>query len=143
MELAALLPVLLVVVGLLVQPACLFYARAVMGAAAAEGARVLATKAAGVTDEQVTAFVRRRLAAVPNSPLWHEGDWEVEVDGSEGSAEATVRVKGRARPWPLLGWVAAAFADAADGLVTLDVEVKGAVRPSWLGGSYGDWKGAW
>lgn len=133
---------LLVLVGLLVQPVCLLYTRAVMGAAAGEGARVLATKSAGVTDEEVVAFVTRRLEAVPASPLWHEGEWEVAVEGAEGSKTAKVQVKGQARPWPLLGWMAAALTGAGD-RIPLEVTVEEAVRPSWLGGGYSDWKNAW
>ena len=70
-EAALLIPVTLTVVALLVQPACVLYTRSVMSATAHELARVVSTSR-GSADE-VRAYALRRLAAVPEAPLFHEG----------------------------------------------------------------------
>ena len=80
-EAALLIPVTLTVVALLVQPACVLYTRSVMSATAHELARVVST-GRGSADE-VREYALRRLAAVPEVPLFHEGGpdaWEVVAE---------------------------------------------------------------
>ena len=61
-EAALLVPVVLTLVALLVQPACVLYTRAVMASTAAELTRLAATSRGGEGD--VRAYALRRLAAV-------------------------------------------------------------------------------
>lgn len=139
-EAALLLPSLMVVVAILVQPACLLYTRSVMSSAAHEGVRMLATAASA---DDAVAFVKRRLAAVPEASLFHSGgaeDWSVEV--AQGS-EVSVAVSGHVRPLPLMGFICAALGDSDGEGVVVSVEAKGKAHQDWVEGSYSDWLGIW
>lgn len=143
-EAALLLPVMLVLVALLCQPACILYTRSVMASAAGDAARAALTSRS--PSEDLTAYVKRRLAAVPNVSIFHEGGteaWEVEVAGPTDAGRVTVSIEGDVRPLPLLGSLVTAFGAASDGVVTLRVEVGEDLRSSWIGGSYEDWVGIW
>lgn len=110
-EAALLLPVLMVLMALLVQPACLLYTRCVMQSAAAEGCRLVATstRAAGAAPQAQCAYVLRRLAAVPDAPIFHEGGeagWEIELSGSTSAHAASARITTTARPLPFVGVLA-------------------------------------
>lgn len=90
-EAVFLLPVLLVVIGLMLEPSILFYNRCVMCNAAAEGCRMLETNS---SDEQsAKAFVARRLRAVPNVDVFHCGGskWNVELVDSGGTGRSRWR----------------------------------------------------
>ena len=143
-EAALLIPVTLTVVALLVQPACVLYTRSVMSATAYELARVVSTSR-GSADE-VRAYALRRLAAVPEVPLFHEGGpdaWEVVAEGPDDAGRVTVSVEGRVRPLPLLGALVAALGPSGDGCVVLRAETSLDVRSDWVRGSYEEWIGIW
>ena len=141
-EAALLVPSLLVVLALLIQPACLLYTRSVMSSAAAETARLAAT--ASASDDAV-AFARRRLKAVPEVGVFHTGgqdDWSVVVEGA-GTGKASVTITGHARPLPLTAAVAGALSGSdADG-VRLEVTREVQAHASWVEGTYSDWVGIW
>ena len=70
-EAAVLIPTVMVVLALLLQPAMLLYTRAVMSGAAAEGARLATT---ATYDEAVFlagSFVKLMLCAVPDLACFH------------------------------------------------------------------------
>lgn len=142
-EAAVVLPSVMLVFALLLQPVCLSYTRSVMREAAAECARAAATAYSGDTTA-CRAFALRRLSAVPEVPLFHvggESDWQVQIDRS--NAQVSVRITGHARPLPLMGALAA-LASQSDGTgVVLDVNVSENTRPSWLGGDYASWQTIW
>lgn len=143
-EAALLLPCVLVLLALLVQPACVLYTRGVMASAAGELARVAGTARASRDD--VRAYALRRLAAVPDLALFHEGGpnaWEVQVRGPDEGGRVTVGIEGRVRPLPLLGAIVSALGTAEGGSVVVRVEVVEDVRADWVGGSYADWVGIW
>lgn len=148
-EAAFILPVLLLCLGLLLQPACLLYTRAVMQAAAAEGCEVMAVRPAsvGTSDLANRAYVLRRLKAVPEVPLFHQGGsqgWHIEMEGGGASGTARVRIETTARPLPLLGLLPALLGQLdGEGNVRLSVEVEVATRPEWVEGSYESWSSAW
>lgn len=148
-EAAFILPVLLLCLGLLLQPACLLYTRAVMQAAAAEGCEVMAVRPAsvGTSDLANRAYVLRRLKAVPEVPLFHQGGsqgWHIEMAGGGASDTARVRIETTARPLPLLGLLPALLGQLdGEGNVRLSVEVEVATRPEWVEGSYESWSSAW
>ena len=80
-EVAVLLPSFLIVLLLALQPICLLYTTSIMESAASQAARLLVT-GEDVDDEAVQAFVMRRLAAVPDVSIFHEGgplSWQVEL----------------------------------------------------------------
>lgn len=141
-----LLPTLAFVVALLAQPACLAYTRAIMFAAAGEGARLCATAPADEREGLVSSYVLRRLRAVPDVAAFHEGgeaDWEVTSELSEDGKQATITVKGHVKPLPLMGAaVAALFPHDGTGAV-LEVRVIERVRPEWLEGGFDEWISQW
>lgn len=143
-EAALLIPVVLVLLALLVQPACVLYTRSVMASTAAELTRLAATSRG--TADDARAYALRRLAAVPDVPVFHEGGpdaWDVEVEGLGGEGRATASVAGEVRPLPLLGAIVAALGTTGEGVVELRVEVTREVRASWIGGSYEEWIEVW
>ena len=143
-EPALLLLTVMVVLALLLQPACLLYTRSVMGAAAAEGARVMATGVGG--EEGCRAFVLRRLEAVPSLPIFHAGgaeDWEVHMTRGDDGDRVSVEVMGHVKPLPLFGAVVSALGTSEEQGVVLKVRVEEDVRSNWVGGDYGDWVGIW
>lgn len=137
-----LIPSLLFVLALLVQPACLLYTCSVMSGAAAEAARLAA---ASSDAEAVESFVRRRLRAVPEVGVFHEGgeeDWSVTVEGM-GAGKAKVKVRGHARPLPLMAAISGALLGADGSGVVLEVESEVSARAGWVEGAYADWVGVW
>ena len=142
-----LLPAFLTLVLLALQPACLLYTRAVMESAAVQTARLLAT--GGELDEEVCrAFALRRLGAVPDMSIFHEGgplSWEVDLGVPAGpSGDARVVIEGAVRPLPVLGAFAAAVGDVdASGDIRVRVEVSRRAGPTWLEGDYDAWVSAW
>lgn len=142
-EAALLLPTLLLLLALLMQPACLLYTRAVMEGAAMEVARLQATSD-GTVD--VRAYALRRLRAVPEVSVFHvggEGDWQVRAGdaGPEGLVE--VEIVGHARPLPLFGGISSALGEADETGIVLRARACVRERPAWLGGGYDDWVGVW
>lgn len=143
-EAALLVPVVLTLVAILVQPACALYTRSVMAGTAAEVARLVAT--ARGSGEDVRDYALRRLAAVPDVPVFHEGGpeaWEVATAGPDDAGRVTVSVEGRVRPLPLLGALVAALGPSGDGCVVLRAETSLDVRSDWVRGSYEEWIGIW
>lgn len=143
-EAALLIPTVMVVLALLLQPACLLYTRSVMGAAAAEGVRVMATGVGG--SEACKSYVLRRLEAVPSISIFHSGgsdDWDVSVSGPDENGRASVEVVGHVRPLPFFGAVVSALAASDDEGAVLQVRVEESVRSSWVGGDYGSWVEIW
>ena len=103
-EAAVAIPVVFLLLLLLLQPGIILYDRLVMGNAAAEGCRLLAT-ANGDMRGSCEAFIRHRLAAVPQHDCFHvhRGDcsWYIEFEGDEASQVVTVRIGNELRPLPL------------------------------------------
>ena len=142
-EAAVVLPAVMLVFALLLQPVCLSYTRAVMRAAAAESARAAATAYGGDLGA-CRSYALRRLRAVPEVPLFHvggEGDWDISIDRADH--QVSVHISGHVRPLPLMGLLASAALERdATGLV-LDVRLQEDLRPSWLGGDYDAWQDIW
>lgn len=150
-EAAFALPVLFLLVLLLVQPGIVLYDRMVMGAAAAEGCRVLAT---GDGDEDACiAFVKRRLGAVPQHDHFHVHSsgctWEVRCEGGGSSDRSRVTVRTEVKPLPLLDMGATLLGLLNErGNIVVEVQATAPTRPSWaqesLGGARpGEKAGEW
>lgn len=148
-EAAMLLPTLMILMALLVQPACLLYTRCVMQAAAAEACRLVATnsQAIGTVEAAQRSYVLRRLQAVPDIPIFHEGGddgWLIELSGSTSSHEASARIVTTARPLPFVGVLAGLLGQTDEsGGVILEVRVSVITKPDWVEGGYGDWSSIW
>lgn len=143
-EAACLLPTVLLLLGMLLQPACLLYTRSIMTGTAGELTRLIATS--GASDEEVEEYALRRLAAVPDVSLFHEGgseDWEIEFEGPNEEGLVWVQISCHVEPIPLLGVLTTALGEVEDGCVLVSVEVEESVRSSWVGGSYEEWIEIW
>lgn len=145
-EAAFLLPTFLALLMMAVQPVCALYTKSVMESAASQAARLMATS--GEEDlAACRAFVLRRLAAVPDVSIFHEGGplaWEVEMSpaGSEGSVR--IRVSGSVRPLPVIGAFVAPLGEGdGRGGIRLVSEVAYDARPEWVEGDYEAWVGRW
>ena len=145
-EAALLLPSFLILLLLMIQPVCLLYTRAVMESAASSAARIMTTSG-GDADEACRAFVLRRLQAVPNVSIFHEGgslSWDIEFGHADDGGASRVKIRGTAKPLPILGAFVGAFAAGdAQGNVAIEVEVSYASRPEWLEGDYESWISSW
>ncbi len=151
-EAAVAIPVLFLLMLLLLQPGIVLYDRLVMGNAAAEGCRLLAT-ASGDMGASCEAFIRHRLAAVPQHDCFHmhKGDcsWDIELVGDESSQTVTVRIGNELRPLPLFdaGAKLLGLTNAA-GNLEIEESVTLQVQPDWvasseLGLAPSSWIGAW
>ena len=142
-EAALLLPTTLLLLALLMQPACLLYTRCVMEGAAVEVARLAATAREGF---DVRPFALRRLAAVPEVSVFHVGgqqDWEVSTEGPDERGLVKVLLSGHARSLPLLGGICGLLGESDEKGLVLEARVTASTRPDWLEGSYEDWVGMW
>lgn len=154
-EAAVAIPVVFLLMLLLLQPGIVMYDRLVMGNAAAEGCRLLATATSSYGDMTgaCEAFVRHRLAAVPPHDCFHvhRGDcsWDIQFSGDESSQTATVSITNELRPLPLFdaGSRLLGLTNAAGNLeITESVTMQS--QPDWvvgssLGLSPSSWIGAW
>lgn len=68
---AFLIPVILLMLMLLIQPGILLYDRVVMQAAAAEGCRLVSTRPPGDSSDAYKGYVLRRLGSVPQQKNFH------------------------------------------------------------------------
>ena len=142
-EAAVLLPSVMLVLAMLVQPACLSYTRTIMRATAAECVRAAAT-AYGGDVSAVRSYALRRLRAVPEVALFHVGgdaDWDVSISRTDSYVD--VRISGHARPLPLFGAIAS-LVSVSDGVgIVMSVSLSEDTRPEWVGGDYGTWQKIW
>ncbi|MDO4404757.1 MAG: pilus assembly protein [Atopobiaceae bacterium] len=137
------LPSVMLLLALLLQPVCLSYTRAIMRGAAGECARAAVTAYGGDTSA-CEAYALRRLRAVPQIPLFHvggEGDWQLDI--SRSSSHVSVTITGHARPLPLMGAMASLLSKCDDVGVVLRVSVDEDTRASWVGGDYSGWQSIW
>ena len=97
---AFLIPVILLMLMLLIQPGILLYNRVVMQSAASEGCRLISTRPSGDLSDAYEGYVIRRLGSVPQQKNFHvhEGacTWEVCFDGDEESDIVTVTIRNQA-----------------------------------------------
>lgn len=140
-EAAFLFPVLLMMLGLVLQPSLLLYDRCIMNAAASEGCRLLATNTN--SDASIKAYLERRLGGIPDLAILHKGDWELSwTDGPE----ASVTIVNRVQPLPLFGVIAALFNEMDGEDVLQRVEVTSSCIPEWTreqGYDPDSWIGKW
>ena len=154
-EAAVAIPILFLLMLLLLQPAIVLYDRVVMGNAAAEACRLLATStdALGSMGESSEAFVRHRLAAVPQHECFHAHEdgcsWDIELSGDESSEVVTVRIANELKPLPLFD-AGSTFLGLTNGRGHLVIEesVSMPAQPDWVNSSPAgtdpaSWIGAW
>lgn len=140
-EAALLLPIILILVALLLQPVCILYTKTIMSGAASEAARLYGTS---TDSDQCKEYVLRRLAAIPEIPLFHTGgkeDWLIELQ--KDSHEVHINITGHLRPVPPVGWLLSLTGQNGASGYVVSAQVQEKVRPQWLGGSYAEWIHMW
>ena len=154
-EAAVALPVLFLLMLLLLQPGIILYDRIVMGGAAAEACRLLATKtdAAGSMQASCEAFVRHRLSAIPQHDCFHvhggRCSFSIRLTGDESSQDVTVQIRNELRPLPLFDAGAKLLGMTnSSGNLELEESVTMPTQPAWAasvegGLSPSTWVGAW
>ena len=150
-EAAIVIPVLFVLLLLLLQPGIVLYDRLIMGNAAAEGCRLLAT--ANETSEAYEAFIRHKLSAVPQHDCFHvhhgSCSWKIEMSGNETSSAVTVRISNELRPLPLFDMGSKLLGMTnGNGNLVIEESVTMPTQPDWAAASPSgtnptDWIGAW
>lgn len=150
-EAAFALPVVLLLILLLVQPAILLYDRTIIQSAANEACRLLSTQGADA-QARCEDFIRRRLGAIPEQDCFHVHSsgcsYRIETSGNEDSDAVSVSISTEARPLPLLGAGAELLGITnQQGNFEVHVEATAPTQPSWAwsggSGSASSWAGAW
>lgn len=150
-EAAFLLPALMLLLLLLLQPGILLYDRMVMQGAAADACRLLATSAGDRA--YCEDYVRRRLGAVPQQENFHVHEsgctWNIAFSGDETSAQVGVEISTEVKPLPLID-VGGALLGLLNESGNFEVRVSASAptQPAWVegaiaGGNPAAWVGAW
>lgn len=105
-EAAFLIPIVLLALLLLIQPAIVLYTYMVMQGAAAESCRIVATESVLEQNaEAVEKYTMRRLSSVPQQDNFHVHEptctWKVTHTGNEASSEVSVTITNELKPLPL------------------------------------------
>lgn len=145
LEAALILPTFLLVMGMLIEPLCYFYTKSIMQAAAADAARLVCT-GVNLTDEQIEAYIKRRLKAVPEISIFHTGgeaDWTFDISGPDDEGIVIVEITGHLRLLPIGQLAMGVFKQTDDAGIVLRSYAEGLYRPEWLKGGYDDWQEIW
>jgi hypothetical protein len=148
------IPILLLLFLMLLQPGICLYNLMVMQNAAAEGCRLLATRTeqGNYSADKYEGYIKRRLAAIPPVGIFHVSDddtaWQLELSGNENSPSTSVRIVNQLKPLPLIGWGAELSGMTNErGYIEQSVEVTMPTQPDWVWknskGSPGEWVGQW
>jgi hypothetical protein len=148
-EAAFMLPVLLVLVFILLQPGIILYDEMAMRFACAQTCRLVASgnESMAATYER---YALERLACVPQHDLFHvhsgQCSWDVSIDGNESSKEVEVSISGKIKLLPLFSDVYKLVGAADnDGYMQLNVSETQLVLPTWFcatsspSSSVGEW----
>lgn len=137
---AFLIPVILLMLMLLIQPGILLYNRVVMQSAASEGCRLISTRSSGDSLDAYEGYVTRRLGSVPQQKNFHvhEGmcTWEVRFDGGEESDVVTVTIKNQVEPLPFFDFGARSLGLVnEEGNFVQEVSVSARSKSAWVVGN--------
>jgi len=149
-EAAYLIPVLLLLILMLLQPMILLYNRMVMENAAAEGCRLLATATAqgAYSHEKHEGYIQRRLASIPPVDIFHVHgggcSWIITLEGDEMSSEVSVSIVNQVKPLPLIGWGASLLGlTNENNNFVQEVKVTMPTLPNWVDANGGNDPTGW
>jgi hypothetical protein len=137
-EAAFLIPLLLLVLLLLIQPAILLYTRLVMQSAAAETCRIVATESLMEKNaDAVEGYAKRRLAAIPQQDNFHVHEptcsWTINYTGDETTNEVSVEITNEIKPLPLFDFGLKALGVLNDaGNYSLSVTQRLTTKNTWV-----------
>ena len=136
-ESALIIPVVLLCIGLVLQPIIYIYSKSLCQQAAEEGVRY----AMSVEDNSyVKRYVLRRLEAIPPVDIFHitdEDDWIIEIIRANNEVE--VEVSGHLKPLPLLGLPSLVYLPHDNEGLFIEVQAQGPSSPMWREGNLNDW----
>lgn len=132
-EAAIVLPIVMTMILMLVQPAIFLYDLIVMNSAATETVRLLATNSG--SSDNVDDYVRRRLSAIPQVDSFHihgsECSYEIETWQADGDV-CGVSIKNEFKPLPLLDvGLRAMNCLNSRGNVLIEVKKEMRMQPEW------------
>ena len=132
-EAAFVLPILMVLILLLLQPGIYLYDLIVMKSASSEACRLLA--AGSVDDKTLDDYVRRRLSAIPQTDVFHVhgGSCTYQIDCvREESGQVSVVIKNELAALPLLdAFLRPMRCLNDDGYMQIEVKSTAQMQPSW------------
>lgn len=137
-EAAFLVPVLMCVLLLMLEPGIVLYDRIVMNSAVAEGARLLSTQKDGDT-KLVEEYIHRRLGAIPSVDIFHVHrggcSYQITCSGNSHTSTVSVSLKNRVKALPLLDISLRAFGGISDdGQFEIEVASMLSTQYSWAKG---------
>ncbi len=138
-EAAFALPILMILVLLLIQPAILLYDRMIMSSAASEGCRLYSTARSDMVGT-CEDYVMRRLSAIPQMDQFHVHtsgcSWDISFSGGETSQVSKVEISTEVKPLPLLdsGMRLLGLLNARGNLV-VEVDYTQTMQPDWVSNS--------
>lgn len=147
-EAALLLPTLLTVFMLMLQPCTMMYTKIVINFACSDSLRLIAFQGGSQEtygQERLNEYVLHRLKAVPHIDIFHVGKaegWTIELSASE-DGNAQIYLSHKVKPLPLFGGLAEAFGSFDGEYIEVHSDASANLRPSWLQGNYSDWIGMW
>lgn len=137
-ECAFLIPAMLLLLMLLIQPGILLYNYMVMKGAAAEGCRLLITKTDELAGQDVyEASIRRHLGSIPQQENFHVHNagcsWEITLEGNEITSEVCVGIKNQVKLLPFFDFAAQSLGLTNEsGNFVQSVEIRQAARSTWV-----------
>lgn len=136
---AFLIPLILLLLMMLIQPGILLYNRMVMQSAAAEGCRLLATRPVDSYGSEAAfkEYVLRHLGSIPQQDNFHIHEsgcsWVVELKGDETHERVGVSIENRVKLLPFFDFGASALGlTGSDGYLPQKVEVAQQVKSDWV-----------
>lgn len=136
---AFLIPLILLLLMMLIQPGILLYDRMVMQSAAAEGCRLLATRPVDSYGSEAAfkEYVLRHLGSIPQQDNFHIHEsgcsWVVELKGDETHERVGVSIENRVKLLPFFDFGASALGlTGSDGYLPQKVEVAQQVKSDWV-----------
>lgn len=137
-EAAFLVPVLMCVLLLMLEPGIVLYDRIVMNSAVVEGARLLSTQKDGDT-KLVEDYIKRRLGAIPSVDIFHVHrggcSYEITCSGNSHTSTVSVTLKNKIKALPLLDISLRAFGGISDdGQFEIEVASTLQTQNSWARG---------
>ena len=112
-----------------------------MDGACAEGLRVATTSS---DTELIESYIKRRLKAIPEIPLFHKGgdeDWNISIDKKENNV--LIEITGHVAAMPPIGWCLFLAGQTDNQGIVLHSSLSASTYPDWIEGSYADWIAFW
>lgn len=136
LEAAFLIPLMLLLSMMLIQPAILLYNRSVMHATVSESLRVASTLPQSSNKQELLKnFILRRLGSIPDIDIFHvklKDSWELVIEEGKTHDDKTISLAHRVRLLPLFDTLARAFQVSDDGSIKQEVRVTGSSKAAWI-----------